>query len=320
MLEYKKDTWKAAICLAPTLLLMAVFTFWPVINSFVMAFLNDYSFSLNIADRYNSRYGVDVSYAYIVGGRFSGIGFKNFVSIFKDANFINSLKNTSVLVFISVPVSVLLALGIAVGLNGISKLRGFFQTIFFLPYVTNTIALGLVFNSVFNMDYGLINKVFNSVGLSWINQGATWWRAMFVLMVYSVWNGLAFKIIVFLSGIQSIDKQYYQAAQIDATPRWRVFTRITVPLLSPMILYISITSFMGAFKAYSSVIAIFGTGNYGPIGNPNLLITIVGYVYQQFEKPGFPFGVGSAASLILFAIIMLITLAQMQVSKKRVHY
>jgi multiple sugar transport system permease protein len=139
-------------------------------------------------------------------------------------------------------------------------------------------------------------------------------------MVYSIWDGLAFKIIVFLSGLQSIDKQYYQAAQIDATPRWRVFRRITVPLLSPMILYITITSFMGAFKVYSSVIGIFGTGRYGPVGNDKLLITIVGYVYEQFNVSGMPFGVGSAGSLILFLIILLITGIQMQVSKKRVHY
>jgi len=140
------------------------------------------------------------------------------------------------------------------------------------------------------------------------------------LMVYSIWNGLAFKIIVFLSGMQSIDKQYYQAAQVDATPRWRVFTRITVPLLSPMILYITITSFMGAFKVYSSVIAIFGTGTYGPVGNDKMLITIVGYVYDQFDVSAMPFGVGSAASLVLFLIILFITFFQMQVSKKRVHY
>jgi multiple sugar transport system permease protein len=320
MLEYKKDSWKAAACLAPTLLLMAIFTFWPIINSFIMAFLNNYTFAINNEDFYSQMFDVDKSFAYLMGGRFTGIGFDNFLYIFKDKDFINALKNTCVIVFISVPISVIIALGIAVALNGIQKLRGLFQTIFFLPYVTNTIALGLVFNSVFHIDYGLINKLFNSIGTSWINQGATWMRAMIVLMVYSVWNGLAFKIIVFLSGIQSIDKQYYQAAQIDATPRGRVFTRITVPLLSPMILYISITSFMGAFKAYSSVIAIFGTGSYGPIGNPNLLITIVGYVYEQFDKPGMPFGVGSAASLVLFLIILLITLVQMQVSKKRVHY
>jgi multiple sugar transport system permease protein len=320
MLEYKKDAWKAAICLAPTLLLMAIFTFWPIINSFIMAFLNNYYFAINSEQFYSMMFPGQQSYAYFMGGRFTGVGIQNFIYLFQDDTFITALKNTAIMVFISVPISVLIALGISVALNSINKLRGFFQTIFFLPYVTNTIALGLVFNSVFHVDYGLVNKLFDIQGLSWINSGATWGRAMFVLMVYSIWNGLAFKIIVFLSGMQSIDKQYYQAAQVDATPRWRVFTRITVPLLSPMILYITITSFMGAFKVYSSVIAIFGTGTYGPVGNDKMLITIVGYVYDQFDVSAMPFGVGSAASLVLFLIILFITFFQMQVSKKRVHY
>jgi len=320
MLEYKKDAWKAAICLAPTLLLMAIFTFWPIINSFIMAFLNNYYFAINSEQFYSMMFPGQQSYAYFMGGRFTGVGIQNFIYLFQDDTFITALKNTAIMVFISVPISVLIALGISVALNSINKLRGLFQTIFFLPYVTNTIALGLVFNSVFHVDYGLVNKLFDIQGLSWINSGATWGRAMFVLMVYSIWNGLAFKIIVFLSGMQSIDKQYYQAAQVDATPRWRVFTRITVPLLSPMILYITITSFMGAFKVYSSVIAIFGTGTYGPVGNDKMLITIVGYVYDQFDVSAMPFGVGSAASLVLFLIILFITFFQMQVSKKRVHY
>ncbi|HNZ50062.1 MAG TPA: sugar ABC transporter permease [Bacilli bacterium] len=311
MLEYKKDGWKATLALAPMLLLMSVFTFWPIINSLIMAFLEDYSF------------GGMASHAYarvIGGGTYNGIGFANFVQVFNEKDFWVALKNTSVMVFISVPLTVIIGLAIAVGLNATKKLQGFFQTVFFLPYVTNTIALGLVFGSVFHIEYGLINKVFGTVGLSWINHGATWWRAMLVLMVYTVWNGLAFKIIVFLSGMQSIDKQYYQAAQIDSTPRWRVFSKITVPLLSPMILYITITSFIGAFKAYSSVIAIFGTGDYGPVGNEKMMITLVGYIYDKMWESGTPFGVGSAGSLILFAIILLITFVQFRVSKKRVHY
>ncbi|HHX80285.1 MAG TPA: sugar ABC transporter permease [Acholeplasmataceae bacterium] len=320
MLEFKRDGSKAAICLAPALLLMSVFTFWPIINSFIMAFLNNYYFAINNADFYNEMMSVPKSYGYFMGGRFTGIGIENFLALFRDKDFLIALKNTAFIVFVSVPITVIIALLISVALNSIKKVRGVFQTVFFLPYVTNTIALGLVFNSLFHVDYGLINKLFNMVGTSWINSGATWGRAMFVLMMYSVWDGLAFKIIVFLSGLQSIDKQYYQAAQIDATPRWRVFWRITVPLLSPMILYITITSFMGAFKVYSSVIGIFGTGRYGPIGNDKLLITIVGYVYEQFNISGMPFGVGSAGSMVLFLIILLITAVQMRVSKKWVHY
>lgn len=312
MLEFKKDNLRAVIALAPTLLLMAVFTFWPIINSFIMAFLEDFSFSSMPPEIH--------PYQWIAGGTFKSIGIGNFIQVFKEPDFWRALYNTSLMVIISVPITVILGLLIAVALNNVKKLQGVFQTVFFLPYVTNTIALGLVFGSVFHQDYGLVNKLFNTVGKAWVNSGATWGRAMTVLMVYTVWNGLAFKILVFLSGLQSIDKQYYQAAQIDATPRSRVFRKITVPLLSPMILYITITSFIGAFKAYSSVIAIFGNGKYGPVGNEKMLITIVGFIYEKLWSSGMPFGVASAGSLILFIIIMIITLIQFQISKKRVHY
>lgn len=298
MLEYKKDGWKAALSLAPALILLSVFTFWPIINAVRMAFMNDYSMS---------------------SGRWDGIGIRNFIYIFKDPTFWVALKNTCIMVFISVPITIILGLLISVGLNSIKKLQSTFQTIFFLPYVTNTIALGLVFGAMFHQYDGFINQLFN-LTTSWIGAGATYTNAMVVLMIYTVWNGLAFKIIVFLSGLQSIDKQYYQAAQIDATPRGRVFRKITVPLLSPMILYITITSLIGAFKAYSSVISIFGTGKYGPGSDPKLLITVVGYVYEKLWESGVPLGEAAAGSLILFAIIMAITVVQLQVSKRRVHY
>jgi|SRR5690554_43678 multiple sugar transport system permease protein len=312
MLEFKKDNLRALVALAPTLLLMAVFTFWPIINSFIMAFLEEYSFS-GMPPQIHK-------YAWIAGGTFKGVGIGNFVQVFKEPDFWKALGNTTIMVLISVPVSVIIGLLIAVALNNVKKFQGFFQTVFFLPYVTNTIALGMVFGSVFHQDYGLVNKLFNSVGVAWINSGATWTRAMVVLMTYTIWNGLAFKILVFLSGLQSIDKQYYQAAQVDGTPRWRTFRKITVPLLSPMILYITITSFIGAFKAYSSVVAIFGTGRYGPVGNDKMLITIVGFIYDRLWESSLPFGIASAGSMILFIIIMLITLVQFQISKKRVHY
>jgi len=312
MLEFKKDNLKATFALAPSLLLMAVFTFWPIINAFIMAFLEDYSFSGKPPQIH--------PYSWIVGGTYKSIGISNFVTLFKDPIFLLSLKNTFIMVIISVPLSVILGLLIAVALNNIKKLQGVFQTVFFLPYVTNAIALGMVFSTLFHKDYGLVNKLFNTVGVSWINSGATWTRAMVVLMLYTVWDSLAFKIIVFLGGLQSIDKQYYQAAQIDGTPRWRTFTKITVPLLSPMILYITITSFIGAFKAYSSVVGIFGNGKFGPVGNDTMLITVVGYIYEKMGESSFPFGVAAAGSMVLFVIIMIITALQFMVSKKRVHY
>lgn len=301
MLEFKNDTWRAVVALIAPMGLLAVFTFWPIINAVRMAFMNGYT---------------------MVPKKYYGIGFENFIAIINTSgsdSFWNALLNTFYIVIITVPLTILIGLVIAVGLNSIKKFQKLFQTIFFLPYVTNTIALGLVFSALFS-KYGIVNSIFGT-DISWTSAGATKLSALVVLTVYSIWNGLAFKIIVFLSGIQGIDKQYYQAAQIDSASKFETFRRITIPLLSPMILYITITSFIGAFKTYSSVVSIFGTGDYGPNSDPNLLRTVVGYIYDQMDPTlGTPLGVGAAGSIILFIIIMLITLVQMQVSKKRVHY
>lgn len=312
MLDFKKDHWKGYLYLLPTLIFMAIFTFYPIIKTFIVAFLEGYT---------------------LYGSPTIKVGFGNFIDVFKDPLFWRSLGNTALMVIISVPISVIIALLISVALNSIKKLQGLYQTIFFLPYVTNTIALGLVFSVLFS-NQGLVNAViefFGGAPRAWVKQWVggggvagydevTYLRSLIVIMAYTIWNSLAFKILVFLSGLQSIDKQYYQAAQIDATPRWRVFTKITVPLLSPMIAYITITSFIGAFKAYTSVIAIF-EGQFGPNiqGKENMLITIVGYIYGKLDNPNL-YGIAAAASLILFGIILLITLVQLQVSKKRVHY
>lgn len=346
MLEFKKDTWKAILSLAPALILMAIFTVYPIINTVFTAFMEGYTYGVwfDVKDKYGdvvtegwlSNFGktlVERSYD-SEGNLISevsqhfGLGFGNFVSVFKDPTFIRSLKNTALMVIVSVPLAVIIALFIAVALNGIKKFQGVFQTIYFLPYVTNTIALGMVFSALFNSNSGIINaaiKAFGGNPVPWINpigfSQPTYWTAFTVLMVYTIWDSLAFKILVFLSGMQSIDKQYYQAAQIDATPRWRVFARITVPLLSPMIAYITITSFIGAFKAYSSVIAVFN-GRFGPSNEPDWLITVVGYTYKKLDRmlEINQLAQASASALILFAIIMLITLVQLWVSKKRVHY
>ncbi|MDL2292774.1 sugar ABC transporter permease, partial [Acholeplasma sp. OttesenSCG-928-E16] len=259
--------------------------------------------------------------------------FDNFVGVFTHPNyyFPIALINTMIVVFISVPLSVILALLIAVGLNSIKPLRSFFQTIFFLPYVTNSIAIGMVFAVMFSSTNGLINDLVGqtivwldpeinvtSGGGTWQCQ-TSWFQSMLVLQLYLLWNGLAFKILVFIGALQNVSKQYYDAAKIDSTPKWRVFTRITVPQISPMILYIFITSFIGAFKTYDAVVGIFGN-NYRQTFE---IQTVVGYIYWKVEEGSNDpesYTLGAAAAVVLFAIIMLFTAIQMKVSKKRVHY
>ena len=233
---------------------------------------------------------------------------------------------------LTVPISTMLALLIAVCLNAIKPLQRFLQTVFFLPYVTNSIAIGMVFAAMFNMvgsafgteneiivTAGIINNVLGVFGvepISWVNAGSTYWANIFVMVVYIVWNALPFKILILLGGLQSINKQYYDAAKVDGTSRVRVFTRITVPLLSPMLAYVIITGFIGGFKEYSSIVGIFGD-DMGPAGDPKRLNTVVGFIYDALSNNQ---GRASAAALILFAIIFVVTMINLYVSKKNTHY
>lgn len=329
MLEWKKDGWKAAIALAPMLILMAVFTFYPIINTIITSFktynpdasgINDYvgwSFKAYFDPAYNPNME---AWEYI-----------NPVPVLQDVKFWKSIGFTALLMIISVPLSIIISLLISVALCSIKKLRGVFQTIFFLPYVTNGIAFGMVFASIFSWN-GLINTMFGTL-VNWIgdmplefcnnNQTVSLIAGIIVIVAYTVWNGLAFKILVFVGGIQGIDKQYYQAAQLDGASKWRVFRKITLPLLSPMVMYITITSLIGAFKAYSSIVAIYGDtmGN----GSDETFLTAVGYIYSSFNKvtgqsQWHLLPKASASALVLFILILIITGLQMIYNKKRVHY
>ena len=310
-----KQQWKAWIYLAPAIALLLVFTVWPIINTVRMAFLENYSGLKAVA-------GVQFEF---------GLG--NFIKVLEYKRFIQCLKNTCLLCVLTVPLSTLLALLIAVALNSIKFLQKGLQTIFFLPYVTNSIAIGMVFAAMFNIvgsfygteneiivTAGIINNVIEFFGgehVNWINYGSSYEANMFVMVVYIIWNALPFKILVLLGGLQSINKQYYDAAKVDGTPRRRVFTHITVPLLSPMLAYVIITGFIGGFKEYTSIVGIFGE-NMGPPNDAGRLNTMVGFIYDALETNSQ--GRASAAALILFGIILVVTLINNQVSKKRVHY
>ncbi len=303
-----KHQWKAWLYLSPAILLLLVFTVWPIFNTVRISLLEGYQ-------------------ALAIGRTFKfGIG--NFTRVLAYPGFITCLKNTVILTVLTVPISTFLALLIAVALNAIKPLQRLLQTIFFLPYVTNSIAIGMVFAAMFGMiiggnvrpdSVGIVNNVLEALGfeyVNWINGGSEYWANLVVMVVYIVWNALPFKILILLGGLQSVNKQYYEAARVDSTPRWRVFTRITVPLLSPMITYVVITGFIGGFKEYSSIVGIFGD-NMGPVGNAYAMDTMVGFIYRAI---GTQEGTASAAALILFAIIFVVTMINLYVSNKKTHY
>lgn len=337
-----RQQWKAWIYLAPALILLAVFTVYPIINTVRIALLEGYQ-PLSA-----------------VGGEQFSFGLGNFAKVVSYGNFLTCLKNTLLLCVLTVPISCFLALVVAVCLNSITRFGKLLQTIYFLPYVTNSIAIGMVFAMMFNIvglkpvdvatyqgsleiyniytnsngveigyvatSWGIINNLIQAFGgnpINWINSGGninggstTYAANIAVMVIYIVWNALPFKILILLGGLQGVNKQYYDAAKIDGASRLRVFWRITVPLLSPMIVYVVITGFIGGFKEYSSIVGIFGEG-MGPAGNKSLM-TMVGYVYDALSSDSY--GTASAASLILFGIILVVTLINLYVSSKKVHY
>ena len=314
LVNSKFEKVKPWLYLSPALVLLAIFTVWPIINTIRIAFLEGYSMmgALN--------------------GQVYQFGIDNFRKVINYRGFINCLKNTLLLCVVTVPISTILALLISVTLNSIKPLRRLFQTIFFLPYVTNSIAIGMVFSAMFNIvgnisadngiivTAGIINNILGWFGIepiNWINVGSTWGRNFTVMVVYIVWNALPFKILIILGGLQGINKQYYDAAKVDGTSRSRVLWRITVPLLSPILAYVLITSFIGGFKEYSSIVGIFGE-TMGPPGKNYQMQTMVGYIYQALS--GVHQGRASAAAIILFGIILVVTLINLYVSKKKTHY
>lgn len=294
-----RNNLKGWLYLLPAALFLGVFLIYPLIDVLI------YSFE----EGYNS-----------ASQTFFGIGTYNYSYVLHDPYFLQALKNTFILVIITVPVSTLLALLISVGLASVKKLRNLFQTVFFLPYVTNTLAVGLVFMILFaKTEYtdGLINIILSVFGIDPIDFiNGPYSAKMLVLCVYTVWVVLPFKVLVLTSALASVKDDYYKAAMIDGTPKWRVFMKITLPAISPMLFYLIITGFIGAFKAYSDAVAIFGTQL-----NVAEMNTIVGYVYDMLygDGGGYP-SYASAAAIILFVIVLTITAINLMVSKKHVHY
>lgn len=295
----EKNNAKGWLYLLPAILFLGVFMIYPLIDVFV------YSFE----EGYNS-----------ASQTFFGVGLYNYSYVLHDPYFLQALKNTFLLVIITVPLSTGLALLISAGLSSIKKLRNLFQTVYYLPYVTNTLAVGLVFMILFKKTAytdGLVNLMINWFGGKSVDFiDGPYWAKMFVLCFYTIWIVMPFKVLILTSALASVDQNYYNAARIDGTSKFRIFTRITLPLISPMIFYLVITGFIGAFKAYSDAVALFGTDL-----NAAEMNTIVGYIYDMLygNSGGYP-SFASAAAIILFAIVLTITCINLIISKKHVHY
>ena len=295
----EKNNAKGWLYLLPAILFLGVFMIYPLIDVFV------YSFE----EGYNS-----------ASQTFFGVGLYNYSYVLHDPYFLQALKNTLILVVITVSVSTGIALLISVGLSSIKPLRNLYQTVYFLPYVTNTLAVGLVFMILFKKTAytdGLVNLLIHWFGGNSVDFiDGPYWAKMFVLCFYTVWVVMPFKILILTSALASVNQDYYNAAKVDGTSGLRIFTRITLPMISPSLFYLIITGFIGAFKAYSDAVALFGTDL-----NAAEMNTIVGYVYDMLygNSGGYP-SYASAAAMILFAIVLTITCINLLVSRKHVHY
>ncbi len=292
---FEKNNLKAWLYLLPAILFLGAFMVYPLIDVFIYSFEEGYNFASQTS---------------------FGIGLYNYSYILHDTYFLQAIKNTFILVIITVPLSTGLALLISLALNSIKKFKDLFQTIYFLPYVTNTLAVGLVFMILFKKTAysdGLVNLLINSLGYSSIDfiEGP-YWAKMFVLCFYTIWVVLPFKILILTSALASVNEDYYKAAKIDGTSKFRIFTKITLPMISPMIFYLIITGFIGAFKAYSDVVAIFGSDL-----NTAGMNTIVGYIYDMLygNSGGYP-SFASSAAIILFIIVLTITVINLSISKR----
>ncbi len=298
-MDKQQNNLKGWLYLLPAMLFLGFFMVYPLIDVFV------YSFE----EGYNS-----------ASQTFFGVGLYNYAYVLHDPYFLQALKNTFILVVITVPLSTIIALLISVGLNSITPLKKLYQTVYFLPYVTNTLAVGLVFMILFKKTAytdGLANLV-----LAWFGRGPVdfidgpYWAKMFVLCFYTIWVVMPFKVLILTSALASVNQDYYNAAKVDGTSPFRIFRKITLPMISPMIFYLVITGFIGAFKAYSDAVALFGTNL-----NAAEMNTIVGYVYDMLygDSGGYP-SYASAAAILLFAVVFTITLVNLSISKKNVHY
>ena len=295
----KNKKFSAWIYLLPALLFLIVFMLYPLVDVFIYSAEEGYNFASK---------------------SFFGYGMYNFSYVLHDPYFLKALKNTFILVIITVPLSTGIALLISLGLSSIAPLRNLFQTIYFLPYVTNTLAVGLVFMIMFKKtaySEGFINMIielFGGNGIDFID--GPYAAKMFVMCLYIIWIVMPFKILLLTSALSSVNQNYYNAAKVDGTGPFRTFYKITLPMISPTLFYLIITGFIGAFKEYSDAVALFGVNL-----NAAEMNTIVGYVYDMLygDSGGYP-SYASAAAIILFVIVLTITTINLTVSKKYTVY
>lgn len=285
---------KAMLYLLPVLLIISIFYIYPIIKTFDMSFYSSYNYIKDIVFEK---------------------GFDNYLYLMRDKDFWIAITNTGIYVLVVTPISIILSLVIAVFLNSKIKFKNLFRSIYFLPFITSTVAISIVFRWIFHYEYGILNYLLNLLNIDpikWITD-PKW--SMVSLIILSVWKSLGYNIIIFLAGLQNIDSGYTLAARIDGANFIQRIKNITIPLLSPTIFFVSIITLINAFKVFSEVFALFDK-QPGPL---NSCLTMVYYIYNKFYNH-YQYGIASAAVVILFLIIISLNFIQFKIGERKVNY
>ncbi|MEG2917851.1 MAG: sugar ABC transporter permease [Clostridium sp.] len=283
-IKLKNNEFRAILYLLPALLVIGVFQFYPIFKSFIMGFYTKFD------------YITDTVYE---------TGLENFIYVLKDPEFLMALKNTCVFAFIAAPLGILVALIIALILNSNIKFKNFFRGAYFLPFVTSTTAVSIVWRWMLNKDYGVINAVLGTFGVAKVAWLTNPKMTIPILIALSIWKGLGYKVIIILAGLQNVDDRYELAGRIDGASKVQRLRHITIPIIKPTIIFLSITSLIGAFKIFDEVYILYQQ-QPGPLQSG---LTIVYYIFEKFYRH-WEFAKASAAAFILFIIILVITMVQ----------
>ncbi len=277
----------AWLFLAPALIAIAIFSVYPLIRTFILSFQTGSLSRL----------------------KFSGL--VNFKFVLNDTKFHAALINTSIFAFVVVPVCLIISILIALAIFDYIKNKDIFETIFFIPYLTSIIAVGVVFRFLFNGQYGFINYILSFIGVGPFDFLNNPNLNMTTLIIFGIWSGLAFNIIILLSGLRSINKDYYKIADMFGATKTEQFFKITLPQLTPIITFLMIVNFISSFKVYGQVYALFN----GKAGIADSAVTAVFYIFNKFYVEN-RYGQGMAAAVILFFLILIFTMIQNYVLKK----
>jgi multiple sugar transport system permease protein len=245
------------------------------------------------------------------------VGFGNFQRLAADQVFLTAMVNTLKYVALGVPSGLILALGIALALTRVRRLAGSFRTVYFIPFITSLVAVGWVWRWLYQPQRGSINELIGVLGIPPQPFLQSTSQALPSIVVVNVWHDLGFQIVIFLAGLHAIPDIYYEAARLDGAGRWAMFRHLTLPLLNPTLVFLAVTSAISSLQVFSQVQNMSAQGTGGPL---NSTLSLVLYVYQKAFGGAYQMGYAAAMTVVLFALILVVTLVQLRLLSRGYEY